>query len=286
MEQEWIVTFERKVKRLVHLNTEYNKLYGHRSNEPRARPKKRQQYHHDPPAPAVTTSPASDPESPEEEAKELKRRAARKKEKKDKKRQKLSESNRRNRSTRDKRPKMTREQAVSLIPEKRIVSNVTVSLADRLKILDIMNQRLREQETMACRFRNSHTFIPRPTEALFYPTFEVIANTKSSIQCSICDIKILHGQDRCKLELQLNHSNLDDIINRNSVQREDKVDFCATHGYCIPCYAQYITTCEEGKTCVCFATCRDRGGCRQPGATKSGLRGGGGGDGQQQYNDL
>jgi hypothetical protein len=165
---------------------------------------------------------------------------------------------------------LTREDAIQLIPEKKMIQNVVVTAQQRKDILSKMGHFLNDQQGIAARFRNSHTLhVSEPTKDLKFPRFEVLANTKSTIQCNICDIRIPNGVDRCKLELYFTLENLEQVINRRNLPRDEKVDFCVTHGYCVPCFAVYISTCLPGLTCVCFGTCRDRGGCRQPGTKLS-----------------
>ncbi len=208
------------------------------------------------------------PPGESDETRKTKRRADKREEKKLRKRQR-EESNRKSQDISDSRRLMTREEALSLIPEKKTLFNVRVKLEDRLKILDLMQERLLAEPTKAARFRTSHTLNPRPTEDIFVPSLSVIENNKSIIHCSVCDKKIHHGEDRCKIELFLTEKNLDDLIDRDDAPRDQKIDFCLTHGYCVPCFLQYISTCKPGHTCVCFATCQERGGCRQPGAKSS-----------------
>jgi hypothetical protein len=163
---------------------------------------------------------------------------------------------------------ITLEDAIKAIPGKKIITDVRVSASARVRILRKMRSILVADPTIAGRFRNSHD-LTEVREDIHHKSFEVLSNTTTGPQCNICDIFIAKGDDRCRLDLFLTKDTAHFVVERNSTPKDERVDFCFSHNFCVPCFIVYHSTCLQGKTPVCFGTCRSRGGCRQPG-TKQG----------------
>lgn len=162
-------------------------------------------------------------------------------------------------------PPITREVALRLIPEKEVLSVVKVSVAERLRILTILREMLADQPTRSGRFRNSHQ-LEMIDEEIVLTNFAVLANKGSQPTCIVCSRKIGKEENRCKLDLFLSEETVDNVVNRPTLPKEERHDFCSTHAYHLSCFIVFLSTKLPEAKLACVGTCRDCGGCRQPGA--------------------
>jgi hypothetical protein len=160
---------------------------------------------------------------------------------------------------------VTKESLMKLVPPRRIIPIVEVTVREQELILARITEMLGALPTRASRFRRSHELpIVTPTVPLIFHDVEVLLKSDSDPDCIVCNGMINKGEDRCRVDLNLTESRVDNLLTQLTVTNEIRVDFCVTHSYHVKCYLFCKHTCSEGHFPVCTGTFAGKGGCRQP----------------------